>query len=64
MFTQNIIKVKPLSTQSDLARKNLLDLAKAAVSGDTKELNLKAKAMDLNSFQIDAVKDIARRYSK
>ena len=64
MFTQNIIKVKPLSTQSDLTRKNLLDLAKAAVSGDTKELNLKAKAMDLNSFQMDAVKEIARRYSK
>ena len=64
MFTSNIIKVKPLSTQSDLDRKNLLDLAKAAVSGDTKELNLKAKAMDLNSFQMDAVKEIARRYSK
>lgn len=64
MFTNNIIKVKSLSTQSDLARKNLLDLAKAAVSGDTKELNLKAKAMDLNSFQMDAVKEIARRYSK
>lgn len=64
MFTNNTIKVKPLSTQSDLARKNLLDLAKAAVSGDTKELNLKAKAMDLNSFQMDAVKEIARRYSK
>ena len=64
MFTNNIIKVKPLSTQSDLARKNLLDLAKAAVSGDTKELNLKAKAMDLNSFQMDAVKEIARRYFK
>lgn len=43
MFTNNIIKVKPLSGQSDLDRKNLLDLAKAAVSGDTKELNLKAK---------------------
>jgi hypothetical protein len=64
MFTQNIIKVKSLSSQSDLDRKNLLDLAKAAVSGDTKELNLKAKAMDLNSFQMDAVKEIARRYSK
>ena len=64
MFTQNIIKVKPLSSQSDLDRKNLLDLAKAAVNGDTKELNLKAKAMDLNSFQMDAVKEIARRYSK
>lgn len=64
MFTNNIIKVKSLSTQSDLARKNLLDLAKAAVSGDTKELNLKAKAMDLNNFQMDAVKEIARRYSK
>ena len=64
MFNQNIIKVKPLSSQSDLDRKNLLDLAKAAVSGDTKELNLKAKAMDLNSFQMDAVKEIARRYSK
>lgn len=64
MFNQNIIKVKPLSGQSDLDRKNILDLAKAAVSGDTKELNLKAKAMDLNSFQMDAVKEIARRYSK
>lgn len=64
MFTSNIIKVKSLSGQSDLDRKNLLDLAKAAVSGDTKELNLKAKAMDLNSFQMDAVKEIARRYSK
>lgn len=64
MFTDNIIKVKPLSTQSDLARKNILDLAKAAVSGDTKELNLKSKAMGLNSFQMDAAKDIARRYSK
>lgn len=64
MFTSNIIKVKPLSSQSDLDRKNLLDLAKAAVSGDTKELNLKAKAMDLNSFQMGAVKEIARRYSK
>lgn len=64
MFTNNIIKVKPLSTQSDLARKNLLDLAKAAVSGNTKELNLKAKAMDLNSFQMDAVKEIVRRYFK
>ena len=64
MFTQNIIKVKSLSTQSDLARNDILDLAKAAVSGDTKELNLKAKAMDLNSFQMDAVKEIARRYSK
>ena len=50
--------------ESDLARKNILNLAKAAVSGDTKELNLKAKAMDLNSFQMDAVKEIARRYSK
>ena len=64
MFTDNIIKVKPLSTQSDLARKNILDLAKAAVSGDKKELNLQCKTMGLNSFQIDAVKDIARRYSK
>lgn len=64
MFTSNIVKVKSLSSQSDLDRKNLLDLAKAAVSGDTKELNLKAKAMDLNSFQMDAVKEIARRYSK
>lgn len=64
MFTQNIIKVKSLSTQSDLDRKNILDLAKAAVSGDTKELNLKSKAMGLNSFQMDAVKEIARRYSK
>ena len=58
MFTNNIIKVKPVSGQSDL------DLAKAAVSGNTKELNLKAKAMNLNSFQMDAVKEIARRYSK
>lgn len=64
MFTQNIIKVKSLCVESDLARKNILNLAKAAVSGDTKELNLKAKAMDLNSFQMDAVKEIARRYSK
>lgn len=64
MFTSNIIKVKPLSAQSDLDRKNILDLAKAAVSGDTKELNLKSKAMGLNSFQIDAVNEIARRYSK
>lgn len=64
MFNQNIIKVKPLSAQSDLDRKNLLDLAKVAISGNTKELNLKAKAMDLNSFQMDAVKEIARRYSK
>ena len=64
MFTENIVKVKPLSNQSDLDRKNLLDLAKAVVSGDTEKLNLKAKAMDLNSFQMDAVKEIARRYSK
>ena len=64
MFTDNIIKVKLLSTQSDLARKNILDLAKAAVSGNKKELNLQCKAMGLSSFQIDAVKDIARRYSK
>ena len=64
MFTQNIIKVKSLSTQSDSDRKNILDLAKAAVGGDKKELNLQCKAMGLNSFQMDAVKDIARRYSK
>lgn len=64
MFTSNIIKVKPLSGQSDLDRKNILDLAKAAVSGDTYRLNLKSKAMGLNSFQMDAVKEIARRYSK
>ena len=64
MFTKNIIKVKPLSGQSDLDRKNILDLAKAAVSGNTSKLNLKAKAMGLNNFQIDAVNEIARRYSK
>ena len=64
LSSSNIIKAKTFGFFSNEERKNVVKLTQTAASGNTNALALQAKAIGLNDFQVEALKDVVNRYKK